>query len=191
MALIVEDGTGKSDAESYVSVAEFKGFCDGWGYSYAGKTDTEIEQKLRQATAYVDTKFRYKGVRTLAAQALEFPRSGCVDWSGLEATGVPGRVKRATNELAFKAFSGNLSEDLDRGGRVKSESVGPISTTYADDAPAGRVFMQAKGFLDPYIRDPKAFDLMSGPAYAATAAADNAYFTLTTDDDPGLVQEAS
>jgi hypothetical protein len=183
MALIVEDGTGLANAESYVSVADFKAFCDGMGYSYAFiESDTDLEIALRKATAYVDGKFRYKGTRLLASQMLEFPRSGCVDWSGFEATGVPARVKRATSELAFKSFKVTLNDDLDRGGMVKSESVGPISVTYVDGAPAGKVFMQAKNYLDPYIRDPGGFDMHTGPRVTLA----DPYFQLTTDDDPGL-----
>lgn len=152
MALVVEDGNGLTNAEAYVSVAAFKSFCDGYGYSYAGKTDPQIEVALRQAADYIDTEFRYKGIRKAAAQAMEFPRDGLVDWSGHAVTGVPARVMRANSELAFKSFSGALREDLDRGGMVTSESVGPISRSYSPDAPGGKVYQQASKLLAPFVR---------------------------------------
>lgn len=181
MALTVEDGTGLTNADSYLSLAAFKAQCDAWGYSYAGKTDPQLEVALRQASAYIDTKWRYKGNRLTAGQALEFPRSDLYDWSSYAVTGVPTRVKQAVAELAFKGLSASLHEDLDRGGMVTSEAVGPIKVTYSDKAPAGKTFTAAQSFLAPYIRDP-----MDVPeVYFGTS--DEAYFSLTTDDYPGKV----
>jgi hypothetical protein len=42
--------------------------------------------------------------------------------------------------------------DLDRGGRITSESVGGISTSYAADAPAGAVIQAVDGLLKPLLR---------------------------------------
>ena len=177
MPLVVEDGTGRADAESYLTVAEFKGYCDGRGMSYAGNSDAVIEQKLRIAAGYIDTVERYKGSRLRSAQSLEFPRDGLTDWGGLEVTGVPGRVKQACAELAFKAFTENLYVDLDRGGKVASQSVGPISVSYAADAPAGKSFMSAMKLLEPYFRDKSD---VGEPFFVAV----DPYFQLTTHDNP-------
>jgi hypothetical protein len=175
--IIVEDGTGKANAESYLSVADFKGYCDARGLSYEGQADAVIEQKLRIATGYIDTVKRYKGSRLLSAQALEYPREGLTDWGGLEVTGVPGRVKQACAELAFKAFTESLYVDLERGGMVTSQSVGPLSVSYAEGAPAGKSFMVAMKLLEPYFRDPK--DV--GKPYFEPV---DPYFQLTTHDNP-------
>lgn len=169
MALIVEDNTGLANAESYLSVVDFKSYCDKWGYSYAGNTDTVIEQKLRLATAYIDTIFRYKGIRFVSTQMLEFPRSSLIDWSGYEVANVPARVIKACAELAYKSFSESLYADLDRGGRIASESVGPISVSYAADAPAGKMYRFAEQLLGPYIR--KDGDFMNPPSYGTSETA--------------------
>lgn len=153
MPLIVEDGTGLANAESYLSVADLKSYADARGRSYAGKADTALENALRIATNYVDTKWRYKGDRATALQALEFPRTSLIDWSGYSITGIPGRLKNATAELALKSLTDDINADQDRGGKVVSESVGSVSISYAADAPAGRVYTLAMGFLQPYIRD--------------------------------------
>lgn len=166
MALIVEDGTGRADAEAYQGVAAFKAYCDGRGMAYAGNTDTQIEIALRKATDVIDTKFRYKAARLVSGQALEFPRTGLMDHSGYTVTGVPARVMRACNELAFRALTEDIAPDLDRGGRVQSESVGPLSVTYAADAPAGRTFTLAENLLAPYVRGDG--DMLSGPFYSTT-----------------------
>lgn len=180
MPLTVENGTGLTNADSYVSVADFKAYCDGRGYSYTGITDAVLEQKLRLATDYVDTIFRYKGVRLVNGQSREFPRSTLIDDSGYEVTGLPARVVRATCELAFKATSEDLYVDLDRGGRVTSESVGPISVSYAPDAPAGKTFRFAENLLKPYIRGD--MDLMN-PAFFGTS--EQAQFEVGMNDQPG------
>ncbi len=182
MALTVEDGTGLAGADSYLSLAAFKAQMDAWGYVYGAIADADLEVALRRATDYIDTKFRYKGNKLTAAQALEFPRSDLFDWSSYAITGVPVRVKRACAELAFKATSTSLHEDLARGGMVTSESVGPISVSYSDKAPAGTVFTAAKGFLDPFIRD--VLDVPT-PFFSTSASAD---FERDTMDFPGTVE---
>jgi hypothetical protein len=178
--LTVEDGTGLTNADSYVSLADFKAYCDGRGYGYTGSADDVLEQKLRLASDYVDTIFRYKGMRLVNGQAREFPRTSLIDDSGYEVTGVPGRVLRATSELAFKGLTEDLYVDLDRGGRIASESVGPISVSYAADAPAGKTFRFAENLLRPYIRGD--MDLMN-PVFFGTSETPS--FTKGMDDQPG------
>lgn len=180
MSLIVEDGSGRADAESYLSVADFTAYCTARGLTFTAETDTVTEQKLRIATGYIDTVRRYKGSRTLAAQALEFPRAGLTDWGGLAITGVPARVKNACAELAYKAFTENLYVDLDRGGMVASQSVGPISVSYSDGAPAGKSFTAAIKLLEPYFRDAKE---IGAPYFVAT----DPIFERDTNDMPGTI----
>lgn len=158
MTLIVEDGTGKADAEAYQTVAEFRAHCEAYGLDLTGKTDAQCEIALRKALAFIDTIYRYKGTRLSAGQAAEFPRAGCTDWSGFVVTGVPQRVKRASGFLGHTALSEELYTDLDRGGMVTSESVGPISTSYAPDAPVGKTFRQAEQLLKPLVREAKPSD---------------------------------
>lgn len=182
MALIVEDGTGLNTGESYISVAEFKAYCDGRGMAYAGQSDTVIEQKLRIATGYIDTVKRYKGSRLVEAQALEFPRDALTDSGGLSVTGVPNRVKAACAELAFKAFTENLYVDLDRGGMVTSQSVGPMSVSYSDKAPAGKSYTVAMKLLEPYTTD---YNSIGQPFFVEAAS----FFTATTHDNPEIEAE--
>lgn len=182
MTLIVEDGTGMADAEAYLSVSDFKGYCDKRGMDYSAYTDDVIEQKLRIASGYIDTVKRYKGQRLLVEQSLEFPRASLTDWGGLPVTGVPGRVKQACAELAYKAFAENLYVDLERGGMVTSQSVGPLSVSYSDKAPAGKSFMVAMKLLEPYTRD----SLVIGKPYFVAM---DSFFSTGTDDNPEIEAE--
>lgn len=182
MPLIVEDGTGLSEADSYLSVNAASAYHRARGNAAWENLDFEVqEQALRQATAYVDSVKRYKASRLKASQSLEFPRTGLYDWSGYEVTGVPKRVRDACAELALRASTVSLFTDQARGGRVLSESVGPISTTYADDAPAGTVYTVAMELLRPFFRDEAG--RMGGPGWTAPAVA--TAISLGFQDTPG------
>lgn len=188
MALTVQDNTGLSDADSYVSVAAFKTYCLNRGLDIAGMTDGIIEEKLRLATDYMDAKWRYKGTRLESSQSTEFPRDGLTDWTGVTITGITKRVKDACCDLAFAAYSdGTLFQNLDRGGRIKSETVGPLSVTYADDAPAGKCYESAERKLAPYMRDKS----LPGTPYFGTddTADDDAIFEIGMHDASTVVSE--
>ncbi|CAB4130453.1 hypothetical protein UFOVP119_77 [uncultured Caudovirales phage] len=169
MSLVVETGSGLSTAEAYISASDFKTFCTNRGYRWEDYDDFQIEASLRMATGWIDTYSRYKGTRLLAAQALEFPREGLIDWSSYAVTGVPQRVKQACAELAFKGLTEPLYQDQDRGGEVISESVGGISVTYAAGAPTGKVWQFAVNLLKQYMRDPNqiGMPLWTEPAMAS------------------------
>lgn len=155
MPLTVETGAGLANADAYLSVGELTAYCESRGYDVDAYDDDVLEVAIRKGTDYINTIFRYKGARANVDQALEFPRTNLWDWSALPVTGVPKRVKHACAELAFRALTQSLYQDQDRGGKTKSESVGPVSVTYADDAPTGIVWQQAYNFLQPFVRDPK------------------------------------
>jgi len=174
MPLIVENGTGLANAEAYLSATDMRAYCEARGMNIPGHhTDASLEEHLRIACEYIDSRWRYKGARLLSTQGMEWPRSGVIDWSSMEVTGIPKRLKQATAELAFKALTEiNLFTDVDRSARVRSESVGPISTSYADDAPAMKVFSIAEHLLKQYIRDPLE---QGAPIFGGS---DEAYFSF-------------
>lgn len=136
MALVVEDGSGLPAAESYLSVADFKAYCDARGVSYSAYTDAQIEQALRRGTAYLDATYLacFGGLRMQGrAQALEWPRSGATDVYGypVASDDVPGEIEKATAEAAIRelASAGTLSADLDPR-QTTHEKVGPLEVTY-------------------------------------------------------------
>lgn len=137
MALIVETGDGLADAESYISVTYFKSYCDAMGYSYAGKTDTEIEQALRRATMWIDAAYgsRFEGGRIELDQALVLPQSGLYDQRGyaIAADVVPVQVQKATAEAAKRELAEpfSLSPDVVIGQIEKRIKVEGIEIEYA------------------------------------------------------------
>ena len=187
MPLTTETGTGLANADSYVTMVEFKAFCAARGYDISEYETADMEAKVRDAFDWVNTNSRYKGSRLTAGQSGEFPRSGCTDWSGYEATGVPLRVKNANSEAAFKSLKTgqSLFEDLSRGGQIMSESVGPLSVTYAQGAPAGTVWTAALNFLKPYIRE-HSDSANIRPGYASPVAVQ---FDIGMNDNPADTEE--
>jgi hypothetical protein len=132
MALITEDGTGRSDAESYASVSTADAYHAARGTDAWAALSTPVkEASLRKATDYMLQAYRgaWKGDRMLSTQALDWPRYGVtVDRFPVLTTIVPPEVVKACCELAFKAASGDLLAD--QGPQVISEKVGPIDVQY-------------------------------------------------------------
>ena len=66
MALIVEDGTGVSGAESYISVVDADDYHTNHGNTSWGSADTTAKEiALRKASEYLDGKYgkRWLGIR--------------------------------------------------------------------------------------------------------------------------------
>lgn len=150
MALIVEDGSGVENADSYLSVADADSHhADrgnaGWTGDGAAK-----EAALRKATDYLGQAYRLRwlGARVEAGQALDWPRAGLATIGGGV---VPDEVRRATAELALVALGAELNPPLARGGRVKREKVGPIESEFEDGAPGRTRYPAIDGMLAPLL----------------------------------------
>jgi hypothetical protein len=157
MALVVEDGTGKSDAESYASVA----YADTYNTNYisssawSAASDTEKEVALRRATQYIDSEWGMKwgGERRLTTQALDWPRSFAyyADGRSIDSDEIPNRLQQACCQLAVDALSTPLLETSDPAAGVIKESVklGPISETkeYAGAKTSLRSYSMAHSLL--------------------------------------------
>ncbi|PRC92671.1 DnaT-like ssDNA-binding protein [Solimicrobium silvestre] len=158
MTIIVEDGTGVTGAESYVTVA----FCTAYHAARnntawaAIANDTLREGYLRLATDYMVQAYRgkWKGLRAGITQALDWPRRSVVLddlalYYAVPYTIVPTEVMNACCILALKASAGDLAPDLDRA--TASEIVGPITTTYFAGSPQHTRYRSVDLLLKPYI----------------------------------------
>lgn len=154
MSLICEDGTGKSDAESYISVADAGTYHSNRGNTAwaALSSDTVREQYLRKATDYMMAMYRnsWQGWRVDDEQALDWPRYGCVvDGFDISSSIVPTPIKNACAELALKVASGELYADQTRG--TISETVGPISVTYDVNTPQRVRYSFVEAVIAPFL----------------------------------------
>jgi len=136
MSLIIEDGTGISTADALISLADWKTYGTAQGWDYSAYSDTLIENAIRRGSRYISDGFAYKGTKLNRDQAQAWARYGVVDGDGYSvlSTTVPNEVERATAEASWRETTSpnSLTPDITLSGRVKSEAVGPISTTYAD-----------------------------------------------------------
>lgn len=79
MSLVVEDGTGIANAESYVAVADCATYATNHGLSFPTTDEAACEAALRRATSAIDNRYRprFVGYRTKRhVQRLEWPRTG-------------------------------------------------------------------------------------------------------------------
>ena len=103
--LVIEDGTGVIDANSYMTVQDFKDYFDCIGADVSGITDDQITAGLIDAGSnLLEYCYSYKGEISFpeTPQALSFPREGLKDRNGceIEKTQIPGEVIKAQAELA-------------------------------------------------------------------------------------------
>ena len=152
---VVEDGTGKTDATSYVTEAEFRQYWENRGVSYPVDPEPEgdeeqvttesdkIKAYLNIATQFVDSS-SWSGCEVSTTQALKWPRIGMVDSKGVVlSTVIPQAVKDAVCYLG--SVSNRLTEIHDN---VSSQSFGPVSTTYNG---VGVRFPVSEKLLEPYL----------------------------------------
>lgn len=161
MALVVEDGTGKVNAESYAAVADFQTFFNNRGVDIAALEDLEIEQLLRKATDYLQGYYRgsWKGVRNTITQALDWPRYNVTledvpgGWAQYPAmlpnNVIPNEIKNACSLLAYKAQSVDLAPDIDR--VTKSEKIDVLEVVYDTSRPAFVMYRDVAMLLAPYL----------------------------------------
>lgn len=154
MSIVIEDGTGLSTAESYISVADATTYftaraVTAWG---ALATDALREAALRKATEYMDYHYDWRGERvTPTVQALDWPRSGVVvDGNYIESDEIPEAIKRACAELALKASAGDLYPDLER--QTRREKVGPIEVEYEPGSFQNTRYAAIDAMLKDYVK---------------------------------------
>ena len=188
MAIIVEDGTKKVDANAYITVQFFRDWHSVRGLA-AAATDTGsygtalIEAAIVKATDYVDKRFgpKFVGYKYSRDQALQWPRQDAFDIDGdsIKTDEIPNELKRAVVEYAkialamellavpapsFNKYDPSTGEtEVSEGGMImrKAEKVGPISeeTWYNQDQ--WRVILQG---LSP-ARDSPMVSAINLPEY--------------------------
>jgi hypothetical protein len=139
MAIVVEDGSGKSDADAYVSVS----FADTYftnrqgstAWNASSVTTSHKEAAIRNATAYLDRRYNsmWVGRRVERLQALAFPRTDIIDVDGfaVDSDDIPTALEHACCEAAVMALSEDLLPDIANSGIISEESVsvGSVQST--------------------------------------------------------------
>lgn len=158
MTLIVEDGTARSDAESFCSVAAATAYHAARGNAEwaALASDTIREQLLRKATDYMEQVYRsrWDGYKKTNTQALSWPRYEVLIKDSTfiayySNTTVPNGVINACAELALRANTEDLAPDIER--QIKKTKVDVIEVEYVDGAPVNKQYKAIDYMLEPYF----------------------------------------
>jgi hypothetical protein len=158
MALIVEDGTGRPDAESYCTVA----FADEYhaargNAAWAALSPLGKEIALRKATDFMLSNFgsRWVGTRATALQALDWPRAyvpaldGSVAGEFLFSTVIPVSVQRACAYYADPAITALVASA--GAVSIKEKKLGPATFKYTSDDRAARALDVGAQMLLPFM----------------------------------------
>ena len=142
--MVVEDGTGLSNADSFVSVAYADTYFTTRGVT-AWASLTNKEALLIKATDYIEAVYSesWKGVTLNDTQSLSFPR--IID----DATVYPDRLLKAVCELALKANDGDLLVDVEQ--RTIEEKVDVITVKYAEYSDQKTQYSMVYGLISPYL----------------------------------------
>jgi hypothetical protein len=144
MAFVVEDGTGLTNSNSYLSVADADALLeqDPNRESWKSWSAQQREICLRFATSYLDTKYRWYGnvYNPSAPQALQWPRTINYDDKGVEipAGTIPAQLKRAAVFIALEmakasslaSGSEDLTASVEASGAIKSFQIETLAITF-------------------------------------------------------------
>jgi len=131
MALVVEDGSNVSGANTYVTLAEYKAWADARGITYPN--DDTTTQHIYRAMDFIERQ-NYQGRKANETQPLQWPRTDVmIDGYYLDANEIPKELKIALYEqINIDYLDYSKLETVDR--RTISESIGDISVTYANNS---------------------------------------------------------
>lgn len=146
--LVIEDGSGMSNGESYIDVA----FADAY-FLKRGITEwaglTNKESLIIRAMDYIENNYTYQGIKLISTQALQFPRVICGE------TVYPIALKNAVCELALKSNEEDLLADTDK--TTIREKVGTLEVEYDPNQDNIKSYNYVNKLLVPYLVSTSSF----------------------------------
>ncbi|MFJ2710867.1 DnaT-like ssDNA-binding protein [Pseudomonas sp. NPDC087346] len=131
MTLIIEDGTGKPDAESYASAEDLAMYAVKFGVTIPAEVPA-LEALLRRATLAMDG-MTWKGRKSNSEQALSWPRRGVeLDYEIKPDNYLPARIQYGQMALAAEIHQDDIDPVEKRKGAVLLDRVeGAVTRQYA------------------------------------------------------------
>jgi len=123
MALIVEDGTGVANANSYADLATVRAYALARGVTLS-TDDTKLEANVIRTMDYLDTK-------GLGLLSLSFPLDDDTLCNSVPLAETLARLSRAQGELCVEQHNGVDLAPTRTDAFVTEETVGPITTKYS------------------------------------------------------------
>ncbi len=165
MSLIIEDGSGVTDANSYASLAQVRAYVAARGLALP-VADADVEELLVLACDYLETlESKYKGSKTDATFVLAWPRQDVFLYNSATAfdkNTIPPVLIQAQCQLAVDANSVDLLP-TGSGREVTSEKVDVIEVHYAETKGTSVLpdLNKANAILQPLLNDSAGFALTS------------------------------
>lgn len=132
MALVIEDGTGLSNATSYVTLTEARTFANQRGVTLP-VLDSEVEVLAIKAIDFLEAQRAfYSGQKVSKSQSLQWPRTGAtLEGSEISEDEIPQDLKFAQNQLIIEGFQGSDLQPNFSGREVIKEKVDVIEVQYS------------------------------------------------------------
>ncbi|UVK96455.1 DnaT-like ssDNA-binding protein [Pseudomonas sp. B21-048] len=129
--LIIEDGTGKPDAESYASAADLVMYAGKFGVTIP--VDEPTQEALLRRSALAMDGMTWKGRKTDSDQALAWPRRGVeLDCQIKPDNYLPARIQYGQMALAAEIHTDDIDPVEKRKGAITLERVeGAVTREYA------------------------------------------------------------
>lgn len=132
--LVVEDGSGLPNANSYCDLDYALEYCTMKGYtSWQSLSETQQKVFIIRGTEFVDNFYNWRGRKGKGSQALSFPRIDLYDDDQYQIYGIPEKLKKACLEAAFlnsTSGSDTLFTTKDENGAIKRQKVDSLEVEY-------------------------------------------------------------
>ena len=131
MALVLEDGSGLTNSNTYSLEAGFVAWLLGRGYVLSGTLSAE--NLLIQSIDYLET-LAYNGSKNTFEQALQYPRTNVyIDGFSVPSDFIPNELINSQYQIAWSIDQG-VDPMATAGQDIKSERVeGEVEVVYQDD----------------------------------------------------------
>lgn len=153
LTLVVEDGTGKADANAFASQATVTAALEASPFTAAWASVANKDACIAEASAWL-SRLMWDGVATTATQALAWPRAWMASPDGyaIASNVVPAFVVEATARLAFHLSQQGTTPFADTGlaPGTELELPGGLRLTPASGAPA--MPPDVRALVAPYVR---------------------------------------
>ena len=147
----IEDGTGKSNSNSYVTETELGTYASDRGKTLNATTDALKVEILIQAMDYLESR-NFIGDKNTEDQALQWPRVNAIlDGYYIDTDEIPTLLKESQMEYAISIDAGT-NPLASEGRETRREKVGSIEVEYAATARSSTYIKAAETKLAKLVK---------------------------------------
>ena len=150
--IIVEDGSGVENANSYVSALDVHNYCESMNYTdwNSPENNYKVEGSILRAMRYIEA-FNFIGTKGQTVNDLEWPRIDAYERNGIliDSGSIPLKIKKAVCEAAYQENISDWSlQPKISAENMKKEDYGSVSFEYFQSKNAQKpVFPSISGIL--------------------------------------------